>query len=814
MARYLFAAQLLVTCVSVSSPPPPPDSALDCSLRSLLADVSSVRVPWLDPSRVYDALQLGGCPGTGVRMAAAARHPQSLRSLSANVYADADKGDDLADGSSPERAVRSLETARALARSLSAGGAVSVTVSLRGTFFARGGPLVLGAGDNNVTWRGPAIISGGIPLSDLEWSPAAGFSAHVLEAALPPGVPTSGVFSLFDGISGRRLTAAREPNGDSETMMQPAGWALARGNINGSLVPPGDFAHIEVAAPGRNNSVFSVFGRDFDPRNVPDGYVWYGEAGGSGGGVPSLFEGGRTFWANKSIPGGLRWNASGGIDPHSGLPASPFNASSWAPVATGRRAHVFHDALWGGWVYDVAAVDAESQTMTFARGGWQEGRGGGVGTQPFFVEGERAALDAPGEFWVDADRGMLVLWPNDTAAGPPPLLVLPVLETVLVVGAGADGVALEDLTFAHTTDGLMEMYAVPAAGDWSLRRSAAVAVDGASDASLSRCTWARVGGNALLVTGAAQRTSVADADFYKPGGSAIAVVGYIPRADGDAANASYPNGVAIVRTVAEGVGVLGKQTSALFVSLACGVSVVDSVLFSGPRAGVNLNDDFCGGHAIERNVIFDWVRETQDHGPINTWGRQMYVLGNTTTPLWTRVVGNAIFNGPSANRDLGNLFPSIDNDDGSALMWNARNVLIYGGAKNYLGQDKVWDSNLIVFPGRWSGDPCLCAWGGRNHVYSNNTCVAADTDFPLSLDSSVEGNTCAVNYSDAVAAPFLPLLTANTYHTASGAYNNGCQAPYYNLSSLQALGQELGSVVVKGYTVDGVLAAARTLLGI
>ena len=227
------------------------------------------------------------------------------------------------------------------------------------------------------------------------------------------------------------------------------------------------------------------------------------------------------------------------------------------------------------------------------------------------------AQEKTGEFWVDAQRGMLVLWPNDTAAGPPPLLVLPVLETVLVIGAGADGVALEDLTFAHTTDALMAQYAVPAAGDWSVRRAAAVAVDGAADASLSRCTWARVGGNALLITGAARNTLVADADFYKPGGSAIAVVGYIPRADGVAANASYPDGVAIARAVAEGVGVLGKQTSALFVSLACRVSITDSVLFSGPRAGININDNFCGGHEVSRNVLADWVRETQDHGPFN-----------------------------------------------------------------------------------------------------------------------------------------------------------------------------------------------------
>jgi hypothetical protein len=90
-----------------------------------------------------------------------------------------------------------------------------------------------------------------------------------------------------------------------------------------------------------------------------------------------------------------------------------------------------------------------------------------------------------------------------------------------------------------------------------------------------------------------------------------------------------------------------------------------------------INDGFCGGHAIERNVIFDWVRETQDHGPINTWDRSLYVNGDGSPKQgWIRVTHNAIFNGPSDDRDLGNLYPAIDNDDGSQLYWNAYNVAI------------------------------------------------------------------------------------------------------------------------------------------
>ena len=45
----------------------------------------------------------------------------------------------------------------------------------------------------------------------------------------------------------------------------------------------------------------------------------------------------------------------------------------------------------------------------------------------------------------------------------------------------------------------------------------------------------------------------------------------------------------------------------------------------GPRAGINANDGFGGGNVIERNLIFNMVRETGDHGPFNSWDRVPYI---------------------------------------------------------------------------------------------------------------------------------------------------------------------------------------------
>lgn len=159
---------------------------------------------------------------------------------------------------------------------------------------------------------------------------------------------------------------------------------------------------------------------------------------------------------------------------------------------------------------------------------------------------------------------------------------------------------------------------------------------------------------------------------------------------------------------------------------------------------------------------------------------------------------------------MGNLYPAVDNDDGSQKYIISGNVAVYGGFKNYLGQNKRWLGNLVVFPDRWSGDACLTAWGGEEHVYENNTCVTTN-GFPQAFDADVEGNNCVFNYSDAVTAPFLPATRNNVYATPDGSFQTGCQT-LYTLAELQALGQEAGSIVVKGYDAAALLAQAAALL--
>ena len=86
---------------------------------------------------------------------------------------------------------------------------------------------------------------------------------------------------------------------------------------------------------------------------------------------------------------------------------------------------------------------------------------------------------------------------------------------------------------------------------------------------------------------------------------------------------------------------------AVFQAKSCETTFERNILFNGPRAGINLNDGFGGGSKISQNLIFNFCRESGDHGPINSWNRQPYVhlsnnpqsvacgfCGMVADPLW------------------------------------------------------------------------------------------------------------------------------------------------------------------------------------
>jgi len=91
-----------------------------------------------------------------------------------------------------------------------------------------------------------------------------------------------------------------------------------------------------------------------------------------------------------------------------------------------------------------------------------------------------------------------------------------------------------------------------------------------------------------------------------------------------------------------------------------------------------------GGNLLEGNLVFNMVRETQDHGTFNSWDRQPFVVErggqSTYVPLLNELRGNFLINDFNPQE-------AIDNDDGSCYYESHHNFLPFstGGLKNDFG---------------------------------------------------------------------------------------------------------------------------------
>jgi hypothetical protein len=201
---------------------------------------------------------------------------------------------------------------------------------------------------------------------------------------------------------------------------------------------------------------------------------------------------------------------------------------------------------------------------------------------------------------------------------------------------------------------------------------------------------------------------------------------------------------------------------------------------------------------------------------------------NDTTLQWRHITHNFILTSLDRDRDTDGLYPAVDNDDGSRFYFISSNVVASGGFKNFLGSDKRWEKNLIVFPDRMWGDPCAQLWGGENNRFEMNTCLLGRPpnselqllSEPIGLDGTTGLFPCKVDFENKTLTRTTAFLRANRYYTVDGTWlvtcgnrtTNATKGEMHNwtLADMQAGGWELGSHVHPLADID---AAAVAKLG-
>jgi hypothetical protein len=477
--------------------------------------------------------------------------------------------------------VATLQWARELVRDLKTKAAEPITVWLEPGTYYLGESLVFRSEDSGTPARpityqaikeGTVILSGGMSLR-CQWKPLA-------NGVFVCGVPEVKNHPLHFSelyVNGRRQIRARYPNGDSREP-QPAGYIRTKGADK--------WPHKELY---------------FDPATFT-----------------------QRHWSHPED----------------------------AVVVCFQRIDFDRVPFWNG-QWRVRGLDLDRHALLLGQGGHQQllfhymqaYRPGIYPDMPFYVENVREELDAPGEWYFDSREAMLYYLPPSglelgTAVVEPALLQR-VVQFLGTKDKPVHHITLRGLWIAHAASTYFEPYSPAGMGDYTIQRGGAVFIEGGEDITVDRCSLDGNNGNGFYVNCHARRVKLINSRVVDVGESGICYTGkdnYRPdkRYKCPACGFDHwwgwdplpeddiPVDCEAVNNVVHDVGVFAKQCGGVFIANSLHIRIAHNHIYNCPRAGINVNNGVYGGHLFENNDLHDTVRETSDHGPFNSYGRDSY----------------------------------------------------------------------------------------------------------------------------------------------------------------------------------------------
>ncbi len=412
------------------------------------------------------------------------------------------------------------------------------------------------------------------------------------------------------------------------------------------------------------------------------------------------------------------------LDGYASDAISPSRAVRWANCSTG-YIRALHSSMWGGNDYKITGKDANNNIKYTWVG--DNNRGNGMHNNYRMVENIFEELDSPGEWFYNKDSGDLYFYPPDGIDLVNSTVELACLEELIkVTGTSSNKVrnlTFSGFTFTHVKRTLFSRrYEGLLRGDWAVARAGAIYIQDAENVTIKNCKFDQVGGNGIFISGYNRDHLIENNIFINTGATCVQVVGLMSacrypstwsrhRTDIADMNAGpltgdYPKNIIISSNYMFNVGRYEKQSAGVNISISEGVTVQHNTIHRSPRSGININDGTFGGHIIAYNDIFDCVRESGDHGPFNSWGRDRFwsylefdTNGNKGAAKYpyrqldawkTIIIRNNRFHYSSVHEW------GIDLDDGSTNYKIYNNLCLNTGFKLREGFDRHVYNNIIV----------------------------------------------------------------------------------------------------------------------
>ncbi|MFC1712393.1 HEAT repeat domain-containing protein [Candidatus Poribacteria bacterium] len=318
---------------------------------------------------------------------------------------------------------------------------------------------------------------------------------------------------------------------------------------------------------------------------------------------------------------------------------APERVRRWAdPV--GGVVHGLSRNKRGSLHYRIVGVDESGELRL--EGGHQTNRESRLHHQYRYVENIFEELDAPLEWYLDEERGILYYMPptielNDAKVEA--VLLRQLFEFRGSMDKPVKHITIRGFQMTQTEHTFLEEYEGLLRGDWAIHRSGAVFMEGAEDCAIEDCFFYWIGGNGVFISNYNRRVRVSGCEFGTVADNAICLVGSVravrspstwsqhvknPDRTVGPANLDYPARCLIHNNRIRSIGTIGKQTAGVFISMAAEITVSHNAIYDVQGTGICINDGCWGGHIIEYNDVFNTARETVDHGPFESQGRDRH----------------------------------------------------------------------------------------------------------------------------------------------------------------------------------------------
>jgi Right handed beta helix region len=249
--------------------------------------------------------------------------------------------------------------------------------------------------------------------------------------------------------------------------------------------------------------------------------------------------------------------------------------------------------IWmhGYWVWDwrdayqkVGRIDTASHMLypepPHHHYGYQKG-------QRYYFLNVLEELDSPGEWVLDAEKGLLYFWPP-SVCGPEDVTVS-LMKDPMILLDGTSHVRFQGLILESS-------------------RACAIKIRGGNDNLIAGCTIRNIDNDTSVIIDGGRRNGIRSCDVYDIGSTGIRIVG------GDRTTLTPAGNFAINNHIHRYGGILQTFNGGVYLS-GVGNTVSHNRIHDAPFSGIQY---YGNDHLIEYNDLFDLAHESGDVGGINT----------------------------------------------------------------------------------------------------------------------------------------------------------------------------------------------------